>query len=273
MTAPSSSSPTVADWAKFYSLAGWRSFPVWAGEKRPIYAGWPAGATTDPELIGRYFSDPNRNIGIVTGEQFDAWDIEVEHVPAFAAWLTENQYVLPEAPIAQTGRGGIHILTQPTGVNGTRYLYLNGTHIGELKSTGGFILVCPSETEQMYRWTWLPDNLAVQPAPDWLCGLLERPKTGVRLMPSRVTAVAEIKPRLEALGRSVIAVTETHQRNDYLFWAMHRAVEEGIPVEIAQEALLSAYLSATLPSESPVERRLEGIKTIESALSDLTASA
>lgn len=268
--ATSLASPTV-QWANFYARAGFRSFPVWSGEKRPMFSGWQKDATVDPDQIERYFrSDPN--IGLVCGEKFDAWDIEVEHVPAFLEWASNRPEPFPEGPIASTGRGGLHFLTAPTGVDGTRRLHLDGTHIGELKSRGGFILVCPSVTEQMYRWTWLPDNLQLSPAPDWLRGLLERPKTGPRLLPSRVTAVAEIGPRLEVLGRSIIAVKDQHQRNEYLYWAMHRAVEEGVPEGIAKAGLLDAYLSATLPNENAAERRIEGLTTIDSALRDLAAA-
>src|SRR5690348_550254 len=104
---------TVADWAHLYARAGWRSFPIWPGEKRPMYAGWQKDATTDPELIERYFrSDPN--IGAICGEVFDAWDIEVDHVARFLDWASNRPDHLTEAPIASTGRGGLHILTAPT---------------------------------------------------------------------------------------------------------------------------------------------------------------
>src|SRR5689334_8962186 len=112
--APSLVSPT-AQWANFYAKASIRTFPIWHGEKRPMFAGWQKDATTDPELIERYFrSDPN--IGAICGEVFDAWDIEVEHVPAFMEWASNRPEPFPEAPIATTGRGGLHILTAPTGV-------------------------------------------------------------------------------------------------------------------------------------------------------------
>lgn len=257
----------TAIWAAGYAAAGWRVFPIVPGQKRPVYSGWQKDATTDPAMCQQYWPEAlNRNIAAVCGETFDAWDIEVEHLPALRAHMQANGYHIPPTPVAQTGRGGMHILTQPTGVNGTRYLYLDGVHIGELKSTGGFILLCPSVTTGQYSWRWAPDHLTVQPAPAWLLGLLERPRTGIHLMPSRVAAVAEIAPRLTSLGRSIISVSETHQRNDYLFWAMRRSIEEGIPPKIAQEALLDAYLSVTFPNESVVERRHEGLATINSAL-------
>lgn len=255
--APSSSASPTAQWASFYARAGIRTFPIWAGEKRPMFAGWQKDATTDPDQIERYFrSDPN--IGAICGDVFDAWDIEVEHLPAFTGWLEKTGNRLPEAPIASTGRGGLHILTAPTGVDGTRYLYLDGVHIGELKSTGGFILVCPSETERMYRWTYLPDRMAVKPAPDWLLGLLERPKTTVHRFKARLASPEDV---VEALGRLAASVQRAPQgsRNNYLYWAVRRAIEEGVPANHAQRVLKVAATESGLDAE-------EIEKTIESAL-------
>lgn len=252
------SSPT-AEWAQFYSKANWRTFPVWAGKKNPIYEGWQSGATTDPTLIDRYFSDPERNIGVVCGEQFDAWDIEVEHVDTFNKWVESGGHALPESPIASTGRGGIHILTQPTGVDGTRYLYLGGKHIGELKSRGGYILVCPSVTEEMYQWTWLPRRAGVQPAPEWLLGLLERPQT-VKRLPTRLATPDDVVAVLGRLAGSVAhSKPDSHHRNAYLYWAMRRATEEGVPVHHAKTALTVAGREAGLDAH-------EVWQTIESAL-------
>jgi hypothetical protein len=227
----------TAAWAQAYAAVNWRVFPLWPGEKRPIYEKWPTGATTDPELIERYFRNPENNIGVVCGEAFDAWDIESEHLPAFSAWMNTNGYTLPEAPIAQTGRGGRHILTEPTGVGGSRNLYLEGTHIGELKSTGGFIVISPSVTESQYLWLWTPPKMAVQPAPDWMLALLERPSRGPRKFPSRITDVEQGIARLAVLAEAVRSAGEG-KRNNYLYWAMRRALEEGIPAKYSGAELL-----------------------------------
>jgi putative DNA primase/helicase len=236
---------TVA-WAETYAESGWRVFPIWPGEKRPLYSGWQKDATTDPEQIRRYWrKEPLPNIGVVCGERFDAWDIEVQHLEAFTGWMDRNGYTLPEAPVAVTGRGGIHILTEPTGVAGNRYLYLDGTHIGELKSTGGFILICPSVTEHQYQWMWAPESLAVSPAPAWLLGLLERPRTGVHRLPTRITTVEEGLRRLDQLGGAVKGAGEG-SRNNYLYWAMRRALDEGVPAKFAAAHLLDVGLSIGL---------------------------
>jgi len=255
------SSPTIA-WARYYAQAHWRSFPVWPGEKRPMYAGWQRDATTDADLIGRYFANPEANIGLVCGEAFEAWDIEVDHVPAFSAWLDRNGYSLPEGPLASTGRGGIHFLAQPT-VGHTRKLYLDGTHIGELKSSGGFILVCPSFTEQLYRWTWLPERLALPVPPTWLLDLAQRPATAPRTTMWRQVSLSpktDIAPLVVALRGSAEG-----DRNAMLHWAANRACDDGIPQDVATRELMAAFMEIRRTDESEFERQHEGRATIASA--------
>ena len=227
----------TADWAKAYAAVGWRTFPLWPGEKRPIYQNWPADATTDPDLIDRYWADASRNIGVVCGESFDAWDIEAEHLETFSAWMNEQGVTLPEAPIAQTGRGGRHILTEPVGVPGSRNLYLDGTHIGELKSTGGFIVISPSVTESQYVWLNMTPKMEVQPAKDWMLKLLERPRSGPHKFAARITDVEQGIRQLGALAEGIRRAGEG-RRNNYLYWAMRQALDEGIPARYAGGELL-----------------------------------
>ena len=236
----------TVDWALGYARLGWRVFPVLPGDKRPIYRGWQTDATTEERMVRQYFTaDPTRNIGVVCGEAFDAWDIEVEHVPALGAAMADEGHVLPEAPLAQTGRGGLHLLTTPTGVNHTRQLHLGGTHIGELKSTGGFIVVAPSVTTGQYRWLWAPSAMGTPAAPDWLLGLLERPKVGIHRFRNRLTSEDDVLNVLGQLAHAVVGAGEGG-RNNYLYWAMRRALEEGVPAKQASMVLLQAGLDAGL---------------------------
>lgn len=258
---------STAEWAEVYATtAAWRVFPVKPGAKSPQYSNWQIDATCDPAQIGRYwFEGSDRNLAVVCGERFDAWDIEAAHLPRLQEWLTTTGHAFPEGPLAQTGRGGIHYLTAPTGVNGNRYLYLDGVHIGELKSTGGFILICPSQTEHYYRWLFATPGLAVAPAPDWLLGLLERPKTGTRYFPTRLATPEDVVAVLGRLARAVTTAGEG-SRNNFLYWAVRRAVEEGVPARHAETALSAAGLEAGLDPE-------EVEKTIESALAAESVAA
>ena len=64
---------SVADWALLYASAGWRSFPVQATKKAPLYRNWQADATLDPAMCRQYFPPgTDRNVGLVAGEAFHA---------------------------------------------------------------------------------------------------------------------------------------------------------------------------------------------------------
>lgn len=236
---------TTRDWALLYARLGWRVLPVVPGDKRPLYKGWQRDATTDPEQIGRSWRrEPGPNIGIVCGEGFDVFDIEAEHLLALRRWVDAAGHVLPATPLARTGRAGVHILVQPTGVNHGRDLHLNGQHIGELKSAGGLIVVAPSVTAGPYRWLRAPEVTPLVDAPAWLLALLDRPA------PRRVVRRGGTDPRtsrrqLDALARA-IARAGTGRRNNVLYWAMRRAGEEGIPADEAAVVLARSAIAAGL---------------------------
>lgn len=254
----------TAIWAAGYAAAGWRVFPIVPGQKRPVYSGWQKDATTDPAMCQQYWPEAlNRNIAAVCGETFDAWDIEVEHLPALRAHMQANGYHIPPTPVAQTGRGGMHILTQPTGVNGTRYLYLDGVHIGELKSTGGFILLCPSVTTGQYSWRWAPADMRCAEAPQWLTDLVRAPQTPSRAHSWRQVSIApssDIQPLLRAVLGS-----EEGNRNAVLHWAANRAADDGISQEFAARELMAAYETISRGDEDRHERQREAWATINSA--------
>jgi hypothetical protein len=234
---------STREWALVYASLGWRVFPVVSGGKRPIYGGWQRDATTDPDLIARHWrSEPGPNIGIICGEAFVAFDVEADHLPALSAWMRQRRYRLPETPMARTGRGGIHILVEPFGASG-RDLYLGDEHIDELKSTGAFIVATPSVTVASYRWSRRPGPVAS--APPWLLALLERPVRPRRRWPIRIATAAHGRRRLDALACAVRSSPEG-RRNNHLYWAVRRALEEGIPPRYASLALMGAAIGAGL---------------------------
>ncbi len=218
-------SPTVA-WAQSYGAVGWRCFPVVPGGKRPMYAGWQRDATTDPDALARWFADESRNIGVVCGETFDAFDIEAAHLVAFAALIRSAGASLPRVPVASTGRGGMHILVRPTGADGTRRLYLDGVHVGELKSRGGFIVVAPSMTDGEYSWRYAPAGMALAAAPDWLAALVAKRPAFADKPVRKARSADEARRGLEALAR-VVAAAGSGDRNNVLYWAGVQAAREG----------------------------------------------
>jgi len=245
-------------WALAYASLGWRVFPVVHGQKRPLFKGWQQGATSDPELIGRYWrTDTAPNVGIITGQALVAFDIEATHLPLLAAWMRDRDSRMPVTPIARSGRGGIHILVRPDAVRSGHALRLDGVHIGELKAHGGFIVACPSRTIGAYSWLRSPLETRLAEPPDWLLELVTEPRSRIpssspALSPSRAVAI------VAGLHR-VVAEAQSGERNAILFWAACRASEHGLDPVAASDILLAAALEAGLPD-------VEARRTIASGL-------
>lgn len=233
----------VAAWAESYAACSWRVFP--ANGKVPAFRGWQQAATTDINLIRRWWprDDWTTNVATVTGESFDVFDIEHEHLPAFTSWMRAGDRAFPMTPVARSGRGGLHIFTAPVGVDGTRKLVLDGIHIGELKARGGLIILCPSVTTGQYRWRFAPAGMAVAAAPDWLRTLVHEPPP--EPPPRRLETLPEMIGALEVLAE-VVAGSRVTTRNAMLFWAARKAAREGIDIELATPALTRAAVAAGL---------------------------
>ena len=213
------------------------------GGKKPLFTGWQRDATTDPDLIARYWRrEPGPNVGLICGEAFVAFDIEVDHLPALSSWMREHGHRLPETPVAHSGRGGIHVLVRPID-GGGRTLHLGGTRIGELKAGGGFIVACPSCTTGPYEWLRGPEDVDCTEAPDWLRGLVtaERPQRTV----VEVVGPFRGEAQLAALARTVRDAA-VGSRNDLLYWAMRRALDEGVPAKVAGSVLARMATAAGL---------------------------
>jgi hypothetical protein len=237
---------STRDWALAYAQLGWRVFPVVPRGKRPLYAGWQRDATTDPALIARYWrSDPGPNIGVICGETFDAFDIEAEHLGALRAWTSEHHLSFPVTPIARSGRGGVHVLVSPIGADHGSNLYLEGRHVGELKTAGGFIVVAPSETQGQYRWVRSPFDTPIGAAPAWF-GRLLRPRAQPDPERGEGSRRRGTRRDLEALALA-ISRAGVGRRNGILYWAMRRATEERIPTGEAATVLGRSAIEAGLP--------------------------
>ena len=236
---------TASEWARLYAGLGWRVFPVVPGGKRPSYRGWQRDASIDPALIDRYFrTEPGPNIGLVCGEVFDVFDIEAGHLAALRAWMETRNLALPRTPLARTGRGGIHVLVSRTGASGSRDLFLCGVHVGELKSIGGLIVAPPSRTEQEYRWLRRPDEATMSAAPGWLLALATR-APAVRRERTGGANPHRSRAQLDALARA-IANAGVGRRNKILYWAIRRAEEEGLPIDMAAATLGRSAFAAGL---------------------------
>lgn len=217
---------------------GWRVFPCrWAGEhaKSPLTVHGHLEATTDPATIrawwGRY---PHAMIGAPVPEPLLVLDVDPRN-GGDAAKLGD----LPVTLTAVSGRGdgGQHFyFLRPSGTFTSTKLP-KGIDL----KVNGYCIVPPSiHPSSGKRYVWHDTDPA--PLPLHLRELL-RPAPP-RTWPSTYTSGQQ---GLDALVRVVAEAVEGGQggtgRNDRLFWAACRAMEEGHDVTPIQEAAISTGLS------------------------------
>lgn len=236
---------SAQDWALRYAERGCRVYPVEPGRKKALFTGWQRSATTDPALISRQWRrEPYPGVGLICGETFAVFDIEAPHRKAFFAYLDRGGHAVPEAPVASSGRGGLHLYVRPIpAIATTRKLRLDGVHIGEFKTTGG-VVAPPSITVGPYRWLWWPTDPTPPEAPSWLSAVIAEPAPSATANPRRA------RPTDPAMALDALACAVRDEpkgnRNSMLYWAACRAREEGIRDDIAAAVLCRAALASGL---------------------------
>lgn len=228
--------------------------------KHPRIKDWQKRATTDPATIRRWWSEwPDANIGIPTGETFDALDIDGAKGEASLSWL---------------GHGGeIHVLTPhgrhfwywPTG-RGNRVGILPGV---DWRGRGGYVLAPPSVVDgAVYRFEdGDQDRTVGEFIPARLLDLLGSDQSQKPIAPpdgaGQGPTTAYGAAALEAEAAEV-ATTPEGERNDRLNVAAFRAGQVAASGEVnlndAGDRLLDAAVAAGLPAD-------EAVRTIRSGLS------
>lgn len=140
--------------ALYYAAKGHPVFPCRPGEKTPATRHGFKEATTDPNMIRRWWiTNPAYNIGLPTGLAFDVLDWDSP------AWEIHDEGVMNDLcpvdwiGVASTPRGGLHIYVPATGA---------GNSVGLLpgidwRGVGGYVLAAPSVVgEGTYVWKDAP---------------------------------------------------------------------------------------------------------------------
>jgi Bifunctional DNA primase/polymerase, N-terminal len=141
--------------------------------KHPLVRHGVKEATTDPEVIGRWWRRwPQANVGLATGIYFDALDIDG---PAGLAALRQLQQVAGlqrSGPLVATGGGGWHVWFRPTGL-GNRPPH--GLACVDWRGRGGCVLAPPSRhiSGASYRWLRGLDQAPLPEVPAALRGRLD----------------------------------------------------------------------------------------------------
>lgn len=136
--------------ALWYASKGHPCFPCKAGEKVPATRTGFKEATTDPDQIRKWWTqNPAYNIGLPTGQAFDAIDIDLP------GWEVVDEATINDLcpgdwiGLVSTPRGGLHIYVPPTGAGNTVGM-LPGI---DFRGRSGYVLAPPSVTKDgVYVW-------------------------------------------------------------------------------------------------------------------------
>jgi len=217
---------TLAEYASEYAAAGWPVFPLVPGTKRPATAHGKDDASTDADKIRTWWeATPNANIGM----RLPAGVIAIDVDPRNGGTL-DQLGTLPVTWTARTGGGGWHVLFRYQAPVVGR---LRGAEGIDVKSNSGYIVAAPSIHPAGGTYEWI-NSAPVAALPAHL-------HARVRREPLR-TRVDRDRP---APGGLVTVVAEAQQgnRNNALFWAACRAVDEGAPSHVWDDLRASAHLA------------------------------
>lgn len=233
----------MIDSALDYARKGWSVLPL--NGKVPVTAHGVDDATRDPRIITDWWTRwPGANIGARVPAQLLVLDVDPRNGGDVAALGA-----LPQTLTASSGRmdGGMHFyFLRPTGeVSSSRLpkgidLKLNG-----------YMVMPPSlhpETGLPYLWC----SHDAQPLPAALRELLRPPVRVPRPMVRRGDSTGLV---------AFVATQVEGNRNDGLFWAACRAVEDGTLDELADELVRAAV--ATGQTEHEARRTVESARSRE----------
>jgi hypothetical protein len=211
----------LLDTALDYAAQGLQVFPCMPRGKTPAIARGFHAATTNPATIRRYWTDPQRNIGISTGMASGVWVLDIDGVEGEASLraLEAKHGVLPKTRVSITSRGR-HVwfacrapIPSSAGRIGPRI---------DVRGDGGYVIAPPSIHESGHCYAFLGDPSApIESAPAWLI-IAARTKP-VKLITER--AVATIRPPCHAGAYAyaalraeiaALAATPPGRRNDTL---------------------------------------------------------
>jgi hypothetical protein len=206
-----------------YAAQGLPVFPCIPRGKTPAVARGFHAATTNPATIRRFWTDPDRNIGIPTGAASKAWVIDIdgdEGEQSLASLERQHGDDIPKTHIVITSRGRHVWLAYRGTIPSSAGRIAPGLDVrGDL----GYAIVPPSvhETGHVYSWIGNPRE-PLGNAPAWLIiaartkpvrTISERALSMVRPPPGRAGSYGHAALRDEI---ATLSATPPGQRNDAL---------------------------------------------------------
>ena len=257
-------SPDLATAAQTLGDAGIPVFPCVPGGKRPLTAHGFQDASSDPDVIGRWWRhQPDANLGVPTGAAggVDVVDVDVHRGESgYAAFEHARRagFVEGWAWLVRTPSGGLHAYFLHDQAREQRSWQVPSKHV-DFRGDGGYIVVPPSRVigednvVRGYRPIAIAEHHRPRPVDAaGLRGFLDPP----RLMrpPTDLPAVGARPDKLA----DWVASRPEGARNGGLFWAACRMAENGHDLSTTTSLLGEAAYAAGLPER-------EAMTTIRSA--------
>ncbi len=216
-----------SDAAIAYASAGWRVFPLQPGGKTPATSNGFRNATTDIEQVNRWWKrTPDANIGIACGaSSLAVVDVDRDHGGLETLWhLIRAGWDFPPTLSQVTPSDGVHYLYETPdwelrNTAGKLPGIPDRTPGIDLRASGGYIVVTPSETDKgAYEWlsNWMDEPA---PSPDWLRPGLKEP-ANLELLLETPTALKYAEAALVAECETVRTAplgTRNNQLNESAF--------------------------------------------------------
>lgn len=156
---------------------GWPVFPLVPGGKRPALSGWPQAATTDPDVVARWWARAPYNVGIACGPAgLLVVDLDGEDGCGVFAGLAARAGAGSKATYTvRTPSGGEHrYYAVGSGPSLRSTVGTLGRHV-DTRGAGGYVVAAGSVRRiggrpRFYR---VIDPARPRPVPGWLVGLLQ----------------------------------------------------------------------------------------------------
>lgn len=244
------SAPTLAEAAHRYASIGIPVFPCVPGGKQPLTANGFHDATTSRATIEHWWRrTPDANIGLPTGTATGVLVVDVDvHDSGSGYAAFDHAHRKGQAKgwgwLVRTPSGGMHAYYPPTG-DEQRCWQVPGAHI-DFRGDGGYVIAPPSRIEVRgkltpYEVIAVADHNASPLDATRLRGFLDPPRRTPNVRPP----LPPLGTRPERLAKWMAAQPEGG-RNQGLFWAACRLVEDGHSVEVALASVGNAGLQAGL---------------------------
>ena len=242
--------PTLADAARRYASAGIPVFPCVPGGKQPLTPNGFHDASTSRASVERWWRrTPEANIGLPTGAAAGVVVVDVDvHDSGSGYEAFDRAHTRGLAAgwgwLVRTPSGGMHAYYPPAD-NEQRCWQVPVAHV-DFRGDGGYVIAPPSRVDvrgklRAYAVIAVSEHAATPLDATGLRRFLDPPRQMVRAR----CALPPLGTKPERLAKWMAAQPEGG-RNQGLFWAACRLVEDGHPVEVALATVGNAGLQAGL---------------------------